>query len=182
MHIKQCVSVRGTGGVTSNAAFQISSLSMTANLQPHPSTLQDQSCNQTLKTFPELKISLPPTSTSNFLQLQPNMPGPSTGPSRGGLRGPLVEGQHVPAVRGSPRGGGGTKHEHCDQCRPHYSHGKRPTALNLLIKFRTSGHGGLDSARHSGVSSVSHDCHTHQATPTVAGQSDSAERPRAAGQ
>lgn len=43
-----------------------------------------------------------------------------------------------------------------------YSHGKSPRALNLLIKFRTSGHRGLDWARHSGVSSVSHDdCHTH---------------------
>lgn len=32
------------------------------------------------------------------------MPGPSTGPSRGGLRGPLVEGQHVPAARGVSHG------------------------------------------------------------------------------
>lgn len=52
------------------------------------------------------------------------------------------------AVRGSPRGTWGTKHERKDQWhasgRVLYSHGKRPTALNLLIKFRTPGHGGLD--------------------------------------
>lgn len=55
----------------------------------------------------------------------------------------------------------GTKHE-----RSLHSHGKRPTAFNRLIKFRTLGHGGLDWARHSGVSSVSHDqvSHTHMHT------------------
>lgn len=43
-----------------------------------------------------------------------------------------------------------------------YSHGKkRPTEFNLLIKFRTSGHEGLDCARHSGVSSVSHERLSH---------------------
>lgn len=44
------------------------------------------------------------------------------------------------AVRGSPRGTWGTKHERKDQWRASgrvlYSHGKRPTALNSLIKFR----------------------------------------------
>lgn len=52
------------------------------------------------------------------------------------------------AVRGSPRGTWGTKHERKDQWRASgrvlYSHGKRPTALNSLIKFRTPGHEGLD--------------------------------------
>lgn len=91
------------------------------------------------------------------------MPGPSTGPSRGGLRGPLVEGKHVLlAARGSPGGGGGTKHE-----RELCSHGKkRPREFNPLIKFRSSGHGGPDWARHSGVSNVSHEwlsyTHTHR--------------------
>lgn len=57
----------------------------------------------------------------------------------------------------------GEQHEGCNQRKPHHSHGKRPTAFNLLIKFRTSGHGGLDWASHSGVNSVSHDRHVGHA-------------------
>lgn len=79
-----------------------------------------------------------------------------------------MEGKHVLAVRGSPVGGGGTK----TGAGALQSWKKRSTEFNLLIKFRTSGHEGLDRARHSGVSSVSHKqlSHTHRHTHTVAGQ------------
>lgn len=49
---------------------------------------------------------------------------------------------------------------------------KRPRAFKLLIKFKTSGHEGLDSARHCGVNGFSHEQLSH--THTVAGQDDSA--------
>lgn len=51
-----------------------------SHLQPHPSKLQVRSCNQTLKTFPELKIPPPTSTTPNVLQLQPNTPGPPDRP------------------------------------------------------------------------------------------------------
>lgn len=53
---------------------------------------------------------------------------------------------------------------------------ERVTALNLLIKVEASGHEGLDWARHSGVSRVSHDRPSQKPGPflTLTGLSDSA--------
>lgn len=79
------------------------------------------------------------------------------------------------------RGGGGgeTRPERYDQQRALL---QSWIALNVQIKFRTSGSGGLDRARHTGVSSVSHDRLSHiRPRPLGAGYSDSAESQRAAG-
>lgn len=133
-----------------------------SHLQPHPSTLHEQSCNHTLRTFSELKIPLSTsTSTSNFLQLQPNMPGPSTGPSRGGLSGLLVDGATCWFCGVLPWGVGEQNTNVTTSGEALRSHGKKNNSVDLLIEFRTSGHQGLNWARHSGVSSVSHDPLSH---------------------
>lgn len=98
---------------TSSAAFQNLNAQRDADLWPHPSTEQVHSCNQTLKTFPELKIPPPPSpptsTTSNFLQLQADMAAPPLldGPLQRWAQEATSWGETWRLRGGSPLGGGG---------------------------------------------------------------------------
>lgn len=82
-----------------------------SHLQPNASTLQERSCNQTLKTFSELKIRLPasPPPPVPLISSSCSTPclAPLPSPSRGGLRGLLADGATCACCGRGPRGGGG---------------------------------------------------------------------------